>query len=739
MDDNERKNYRRTANVDWNRFGLGNDDEPIIHRTRQQGNTGGFVDLGNEYQYAAGGHHASGANEIFADDQGDKPWWRTNFFISQPVLFGTWDGVFTSCLINVFGVIVFLRSGWIVAQAGILYGVLLIICTVGIALISVLSAVGICERCRIESGGVYFLIAHTLGSRFGGSLGLLYCFGQAVGCALNVMGFGESMAQLVNLNNNKWAIRGFATAAVLLLGVINVAGVKWVIKLQFTLLIILLLSALDFMVGSFIGEDPANGFDGWISTNFVDNLWQNYEDGYSWFRVFGVFFPTVTGVLSGINMSGDLRAPSTDIPNGTLAAFGTSTFLYLVFILFLGSTCKRSYLLTDFMIAVKVSAVQFLLLAGIYVSSMSSCLGAMYGTPRVLQSIANENVIPGIEILGKGRGPNKVPIYSMAVVAFVTITFIIVGDINFLAPIVTMPFLLTYACIDYSYFALAQTFDIQERREERFRIQAQSPLYETRRYGSVQDENDLDYLFPERIRHKNLQSPTNSPQHVPLNNSSNSNNKNNNRTDNITATEAAPASTVIETEHSTKPAATIIPTSNSANNIDDAVFFRDGTTNSTNIVNNDENSSIATGEEEPIAPIRPPIHSKTKNWYSGFCNRWASLIGAILKIILMLLVNWVYAVICFITVFVVWFYVGTANPAVKPGLTAEFRLFVWLKSVVFRCFGKRVTDYEQVVVTPLCPGLNVTSTQMNEENDDFSQRRRYHHSSPIQGHYVDEA
>ena len=67
-----------------------------------------------------------------------------------------------------------------------------------------------------------------------------------------------------------------------------------------------------------------NGFDGWASNNFVENLWPKYEDGYSWFRVFGVFFPTVTGVLSGINMSGDLRAPSTDIPNGTLAAFGTS-------------------------------------------------------------------------------------------------------------------------------------------------------------------------------------------------------------------------------------------------------------------------------------------------------------------------------------------------------------------------------------------------------------------------------
>lgn len=41
----------------------------------------------------------------------------------------------------------------------------------------------------------------------------------------------------------------------LLLGVINIAGVKWVVKLQFVLLIVLLLSALDFMVGAFIGED----------------------------------------------------------------------------------------------------------------------------------------------------------------------------------------------------------------------------------------------------------------------------------------------------------------------------------------------------------------------------------------------------------------------------------------------------------------------------------------------------
>lgn len=539
-----------------------------------------------------------------------------------------------------------------------------------------------------------------------------------MGCALNVMGFGESMAGLVGLEDNKWAIRGFATAAVLLLGCINVAGVKWVIKLQFILLMILLVSALDFMVGSFVGFDPENGFEGWGSSNFWDNLMPKYEDGYSWFRVFGVFFPTVTGVLSGINMSGDLRAPSTDIPNGTLAAFGTGTFLYLVFVLFLGATCTHTTLLTDYMISVKVSAVPLLLLAGIYVSSMSSCLGAMYGTPRVLQSIANESVIPGIDVLGKGRGPNKVPLYAMGVVAVVTVSFIIVGDINFLAPIVTMPFLLTYACIDYSYFALAQTFDIQEQREERFRIQASSPSYETRRYGAAQspggDSNDLDLLFPDRVRHKNLQqTPQNSPHHVPSNVAS-------------TAAAAAAAANAIATANQ----------ETERNHIQQQQYGSDGY-NTTNAQEASATEQTA-NDEEPIAPIRLPIHSKTKNWYSPFCNRWASLLGTFMKLLVMLLVNWYYALTCFVVVFIVWFYVGTANPAVKPGLTAEFNFFAWLKSVIFRCFGKRMHEYEQVVVTPTCPGVDFSRSQLNEDNADFSQRSRYHHSAVVEGHLIDD-
>lgn len=95
----------------------------------------------------------------------------------------------------------------------------------------------------------------------------------------------------------------------------------------------------------------------------------------------------------------------------------------------------------------------------------------------------------------------------MLVVAIVTLAFIMMGKINTLAPIVTMPFLLTYACMDYAYFALAQTFDLRHSREQRF--SSQTPTFE-QNYGSpshtdhLVETDDLDSLFPERIRHKNI-------------------------------------------------------------------------------------------------------------------------------------------------------------------------------------------------------------------------------------------
>jgi len=165
---------------DWSKFGLDGERQPLnpgSSRTEHEA----AAAVGGKDLYGAG--QVVNDNELFADDQGSKapPWWLSHFLVSERVLFGTWDGVFTSCLINIFGVIVFLRSGWIVGEAGIGHASLIVLFAVMLILISVLSAIGICERCHVQSGGVYFLISHVLGSRRGTAIGIVYVMGQAIG------------------------------------------------------------------------------------------------------------------------------------------------------------------------------------------------------------------------------------------------------------------------------------------------------------------------------------------------------------------------------------------------------------------------------------------------------------------------------------------------------------------------------------------------------------------------------
>ncbi|XP_051005785.1 solute carrier family 12 member 8-like isoform X2 [Acomys russatus] len=181
----------------------------------------------------------------------------------------------------------------------------------------------------------------------------------------------------------------------------------------------------------------------------------DYSPGESFFTVFGVFFPAATGVMAGFNMGGDLREPAASIPLGSLAAVGISWFLYIIFAFLLGAICTRDALRSDFLIAEKVSLVGFLFLLGLYISSLASCMGGLYGAPRILQCIAQEKVIPALGFLGKGKGPNKTPVAAICLTSFVTMAFVLVGQVNVLAPVVTIDFMLTYIAVDYAYFALS--------------------------------------------------------------------------------------------------------------------------------------------------------------------------------------------------------------------------------------------------------------------------------------------
>ncbi|NXH68553.1 S12A8 protein, partial [Hydrobates tethys] len=692
-----------------------------------------------------------------------RPWWKIQLFVWEPVLFGTWDGVFTSCMINIFGVVLFLRTGWLVGNTGIVMGMFLVSFVILVALVTVLSGIGVCEKCSIGSGGVYSMISTVLGGRVGGTVGLLYIFGQCVAGAMYITGFAESIADVLSLSNI-WAVRGISLAVLLGLLGINLAGVKWIIRLQLLLLFLLAVSTLDFVIGSFTHLDPEHGFVGYSEELMFNNTLPDYSQGESFFTVFGVFFPAATGVMAGFNMSGDLQKPATNIPLGSLAAIGTSWFLYMVFVFLLGAICTRQSLRYDFMIAEKVSLVGFLFLLGLYISSLASCMGGLYGAPRIVQCIAQENVIPMLAFLGRGKGPNKTPVAAICLTSFITMAFVLIGQVNILAPIVTIHFMLTYIAVDYSYFSVSLSYNVQQKPDKAHMEDARSahssqPLIfnkpssrtadgviQSRSNGTLLEfTKDMDQLFKpfrsepgtckkggaENLTQKVKQKKAKKP-----------------------AKQMLQDSFLLDLHHNAPPAQygrdeTAEPHDENRQDLAEQGSRRDagpcsspaaGAQRTPGLLERGEQlcSEVPAlpgqrGEESSIKQQNPElgIQQIPESFYSKFCNHWVSFAGAIMSFIIMFVIQWIYTLVSLGAAVILYFYIGQVSPGLPLGAAANFSFFSWIKSVLITSCRRRPSPQEQIVVTPSFATVGMETTQLTEENADFASRDRYHQSSLI--------
>ncbi|XP_062354401.1 solute carrier family 12 member 8 [Cinclus cinclus] len=688
-----------------------------------------------------------------------KPWWKIQLFVWEPVLFGTWDGVFTSCMINIFGVVLFLRTGWLVGNTGIVMGMFLVSFVILVALVTVLSGIGVCEKCSIGSGGVYSMISTVLGGQVGGTIGILYIFGQCVAGAMYITGFAESIAGVLSLSNI-WAVRGISLAVLLGLLGINLAGVKWIIRLQLLLLFLLAVSTLDFVIGSFTHLDPEHGFVGYSEELMFNNTLPDYSQGESFFTVFGVFFPAATGVMAGFNMSGDLQKPSTNIPLGSLAAIGTSWFLYMVFVFLLGAICTRQSLRYDFMIAEKVSLVGFLFLLGLYISSLASCMGGLYGAPRILQCIAQENVIPMLAFLGRGKGPNKTPVAAICLTSLITMAFVFIGQVNVLAPIVTISFMLTYIAVDYSYFSLSLSYNIQQKPEETQTgtarpVQSSQPLIfnkppshaadgviQSRSNGTLLEfKKDMDQLF------KPLCSE---PSTCKSEGSENLIRKVKQKKAKKPAKQTLQDSFLLDLHHDAPLAQygwdeTMEPHERQRDMDDqsgqwDAVGPAVDAQHVPRVLQQREQlcSEVMMlpgprGEESSVKQQNPElgIQEIPESFYSRFFSHWISFAGAIVSLIIMFVIQWIYTLVSLGAAVILYFYIGQVSPGLPLGATANFSIFGWIKSILITSCRRRPSPQEQIVVTPSFATVGVETRQLTEENADFASRDRYHQSSLI--------
>ncbi|XP_061881166.1 solute carrier family 12 member 2-like isoform X1 [Entelurus aequoreus] len=411
------------------------------------------------------------------------------------IKFGWVKGVLVRCMLNIWGVMLFIRMSWIVGQAGIGLTIAIILTASLVTTITGLSTSAIATNGFVRGGGAYYLISRSLGPEFGGSIGLIFAFANAVAVAMYVVGFAETVVEMLNdvdalMTDELNDIRIVGTLTVILLLGISVAGMEWEAKAQMVLLVILLGAIVNYFIGSFMTTEDkkSKGFFGYQTAIFVENLGPDFREDETFFSVFAIFFPAATGILAGANISGDLTDPQSAIPKGTLLAILITGITYVGVAISAGSciirdatgdlndtlsdtvnctdaACTLGYdfsickeggcqygLMNDFQVMSLVSAFGPLITAGIFSATLSSALASLVSAPKVFQALCKDNIYPGLGVFAKGYGKNNEPLRGYVLTFCIGLAFILIAELNIIAPIISNFFLASYALINFSVF-----------------------------------------------------------------------------------------------------------------------------------------------------------------------------------------------------------------------------------------------------------------------------------------------
>ena len=348
---------------------------------------------------------------------------------------GTFGGVYTPSILTILGVIMYLRFGWVVGNVGLLGTLIIVTLSTLITFLTSLSICAISTDRVVRVGGAYHMISRSLGIETGGAVGIPLYFAQALSVALYTIGFAESMVQAFG----HLSLLYVALAVTIAVAVLALTSASLAIRAQYIIMAAIVLSLISFLFGHNLGNGQ------------IDILAAPSESSESFWKVFAVFFPAVTGIMAGVNMSGDLRDPTHSIPRGTLAAVGTGYVIYMILPILLSMRAPFEALIDQPLIMEQMALWGPPILLGVWGATLSSAIGSILGAPRVLQALARDGVLPDwMRFLGSGSGPDDEPRVGTAVTLVVAIAAVCIGDLNLIAPVLTMFFLTTYLVLNVS-------------------------------------------------------------------------------------------------------------------------------------------------------------------------------------------------------------------------------------------------------------------------------------------------
>ncbi len=369
---------------------------------------------------------------------------------TQATGLGTFGGVFTPSILTILGVIMYLRFGWVVGNAGLIGTLIIVTISTSITFLTALSVCAIATDKVVRVGGAYYMISRSLGIETGGAVGISLYFAQAVSVALYTIGFAESLVKAkvdlfgLSINFQDWGLNQtyVALAVTVVVGILAVTSAELAIKAQYFIMAAIAISLLMFALGG-----PLPGVE-------PQRFAAPPETALPFWSVFAVFFPAVTGIMAGVNMSGDLKDPIKSLPTGTLAAVGTGYVIYMLLPIFLAMRADSANLIDQNVFVMQETALKgfgFTMLLGVWGATLSSAIGSILGAPRVLQALARDGVLPPLfSFLGKGHGAEDEPRNGTWVSLGIAIAAVCVGDLNLIAPVLSMFFLTTYFVLNVS-------------------------------------------------------------------------------------------------------------------------------------------------------------------------------------------------------------------------------------------------------------------------------------------------
>jgi amino acid transporter len=349
----------------------------------------------------------------------------------RPGGLGTFIGVFTPSILTILGVILYLRTGWVVGNVGLAGALAIVILANLITVATALSVSSVATNMEVGPGGAYYIISRSLGIEIGAAIGLPLFLAQAFSITLYAYGLAESL-QFVWPGLPQMPI---AAVTVLLVALLAARGAGVALKLQLPIMGAIVVSLVVLLIG----------VAGSLPTTLA--LGGHGPDPAGFWVVFAVFFPAVTGIMAGISLSGDLENPTRSIPRGTIAAVLTGFGVYLVVTIALALAASPADLVDDPLIWFTVAGgLAVLIFPGLWGAIFSSAVGSVLGAPRTLEALVNDHILPRrlAASIGTIQGPG-VPLLITTVIALGAVGL---GGLNAVAPILTMFFLTTYGMVN---------------------------------------------------------------------------------------------------------------------------------------------------------------------------------------------------------------------------------------------------------------------------------------------------